>query len=66
MIFDALPEGTVEFGHAFTDLAEEADGLSLTFENKPPVKAKYMVGADGYFSPVREILHHDGPPEFTV
>ena len=66
MIFDALPEGTVEFGHAFTDFKEDAEGLTISFENKPAVKAKYMVGADGYFSPIREKLLHDGPPEFTV
>ncbi len=66
MIFEALPEGTVEFGHAFTDYQEDENGVSIGFKDKAAVRARYLVGADGYFSPVREALLHDGPPEFTV
>ena len=66
MIFKALPEETVDFGHAFTGYSEGADGISLAFENKPEVQAQYVIGADGYFSPMREALLQEGPPQFTV
>lgn len=31
-----------------------------------PVRAKVLVGADGYFSAVRQQCLGDGPPEFGV
>ena len=66
LIFETLPAGTVEFGHAFTDFKEERDAVSISFEDRPPVQARFVVGADGYFSPVRKALLQDGPPEFAV
>lgn len=31
-----------------------------------PVRAKVLIGADGYFSAVREQCLGDGPPDFAV
>ncbi len=46
---------------------ETEDGVTLHFDHgQPPVHAKLVVGADGYFSKVRTQCLNDGPPDFVV
>jgi len=46
---------------------EGEDGVTLHFDrDQPPVHAKVLVGADGYFSKVRTQCLNDGPPTFNV
>ncbi len=46
---------------------EGEDGVTLHFDRgQPPVHAKVLVGADGYFSKVRTQCLNDGPPTFNV
>lgn len=66
MIYEALPEGTVQHGHALEGLQQHEQGVTLQFSGQPDVHADFVVAADGYFSPVREIVLDDGPPEFKV
>lgn len=33
---------------------------------QPPVQAKVLIGADGYFSRIRKQCLNDGPPMFAV
>ena len=43
------------------------DGVTLHFDrDQPSVRAKILVGADGYFSKVRKQCLDDGPPQFAV
>ena len=66
LIYEALPEGTVQFGHALESLSQDEGGVKLKFSDQPDVRAEYVVAADGYFSPTRESMLDDGPPEFQV
>ena len=66
MIFETLPEGTVQFGQALSSFSQDEDGVRLSFEGQPDVHANFLVSADGYLSPTREALLGDGPPPFAV
>ena len=35
-------------------------------DGQPPVQAKVLIGADGYFSRIRKQCLNDGPPIFAV
>ena len=51
----------------FRRYEEDEEGVTLHFDNgQPSVRAKLLVGADGYFSRVRKQCLNDGPPMFTV
>lgn len=65
-IYESLPEGTVQFGQALSGFSQDDQGVQLSFEGQPDVHAKFLVAADGYLSPTREILLNDGPPPFAV
>ena len=46
---------------------ESSDGIKLHFDRgHPAVHAKLLIGADGYFSKIRQQCLNDGPPEFAV
>ena len=46
---------------------EDQDGVTIHFDrDQAPVRAKVLVGADGYFSKVRTQCLNDGPPTFNV
>ena len=47
-------------------LQQDADGVRIQFSDQPDVHASFVVAADGYFSPAREIVLDDGAPEFQV
>ena len=47
-------------------LQVEDDGVLLDFGGTlPPVKAKVVIGCDGYMSKVRKQWLNDGPPTFS-
>lgn len=46
---------------------ENTDGVVVHFnDGHPSVKAKVLIGADGYFSRIRKQCLDDGPPTFAV
>ncbi|KAL0021580.1 hypothetical protein WJX77_011733 [Trebouxia sp. C0004] len=66
LLFDELPPGTVQFDKQMRHYEEGEDGVTLHFDRgQPPVHAKVLVGADGYFSKVRTQCLNDGPPTFN-
>ncbi len=45
----------------------DEDGVTLHFDQgQSTVRAKVVVGADGYFSKIRRQCLNDGPPQFAV
>jgi 2-polyprenyl-6-methoxyphenol hydroxylase-like FAD-dependent oxidoreductase len=52
----------------FESYEEDSQGVTVHFQGgRPgPVRAKVLVGADGYFSAVRQQCLGDGPPDFGV
>jgi 2-polyprenyl-6-methoxyphenol hydroxylase-like FAD-dependent oxidoreductase len=51
----------VEYGHALVGFEQDADGVTATIEGAWPVRAKYLVGADGGSSFVRKALGIEFP-----
>ena len=50
-----------------TKYEEDEDGVMVHFDRgQPSVRAKVLIGADGYFSGVRKQCLNDGPPMFAV
>lgn len=50
-----------------TGYDEDEDGVTLHFDrDQPSVRAKILIGADGYFSRIRKQCLNDGPPMFAV
>ena len=46
---------------------EDEEGVTAYFgDGHAPVRAKLLLGADGYFSKVRSQCLDDGPPDFVV
>jgi 2-polyprenyl-6-methoxyphenol hydroxylase-like FAD-dependent oxidoreductase len=52
----------------FESYEEDSEGVTVHFQGGMPgaVRAKVLVGADGYFSGVRQQCLDDGPPNFGV
>jgi len=50
----AVPPGAVELGRRCTAVAQDADGVTLTFRTGGPVRAGVVIGADGIHSAVRD------------
>ncbi len=48
--------GEVLFGRAVSDLEQDADSVTVTFDEGPTVRARYLVAADGGRSTVRRLL----------
>ncbi|PRW39250.1 FAD NAD(P)-binding domain-containing [Chlorella sorokiniana] len=62
----ALPPGVLHQEAAFARNEEAAAGVTLHFhgEQRPPMTAQLLIGADGAQSGVRQQLLEDGPPSF--
>ena len=56
LLLDRLVElgGTVMRPKTLTSLAQDADGVTATFDDGDVIRARYLVGADGMHSTVRE------------
>ncbi|EIE25083.1 FAD/NAD(P)-binding domain-containing protein [Coccomyxa subellipsoidea C-169] len=65
--YRALPPDTVVFDSRFESYEEDSEGVTVKFEGGEPgpVRAKVLIGADGYFSAVRQQCLDDGPPDFA-
>lgn len=52
----------------FEGYEEDAEGVTVRFQGgvPSPVRAKVLIGADGFFSAVRQQCLGDGPPDFAV
>ncbi len=56
----------VRYGKRLTDIRQDADSVTATFEDGSTARGDMLVGADGINSRVRELILPDGPkPEFT-
>ncbi|MCF3118351.1 FAD-dependent monooxygenase [Streptomyces arenae] len=65
MLLDALPEGTVRWGHKATGVRALAGGRhEVTFAGGASVVTDLLVGADGAWSRVRPLLS-DAVPEYV-
>jgi 3-(3-hydroxy-phenyl)propionate hydroxylase len=51
---EAFPNATVQWGVAVSDVAQDADGVSVTTEDGAAHRAAYVLGADGGRSVVRK------------
>ncbi|WIY02592.1 NAD(P)/FAD-dependent oxidoreductase [Amycolatopsis mongoliensis] len=64
MLLDALPEGTVRWGHKVEGVRTLGDGRhEVTFEDGTAVGTDLLVGADGAWSKVRSLLT-DATPDY--
>jgi len=54
-LFEALPEGTVQFGQAYQRHEQQGDKLIVHFEDQS-IETDYLLGADGIHSNVRQQL----------
>jgi 6-hydroxynicotinate 3-monooxygenase len=61
----ALHPGTIVFGHRLEGLEQTAGSVRLRFENGAVAEADVVIGADGIWSRVREILFGHQPLRFT-
>ena len=63
MLALAYPFATLQM----TNYEEDGDGVTVHFDRgQRCVRAKILIGADGYFSRVRKQCLNDGPPMFAV
>src|SRR5439155_18544324 len=59
-IAERLPSVTVQYGHEFVCVSQDADGATATVRDLDghdvEIRARYLVGCDGGASPVRKQL----------
>eukprot|EP00884_Botryococcus_braunii_P001458 jgi/Botrbrau1/11312/Bobra.0038s0073.1 len=66
VLYDNLPPGIVQHGRRVTGYSTEDSGLvRVKFQEGEDVRARILIGADGYRSRIRAQLLDDGEPEFT-
>lgn len=61
----ALQPGSIAFGHDLVALEPSGRATTLVFGNGARAQADIVIGADGIWSKVREILLGPAPPRFT-
>jgi 2-polyprenyl-6-methoxyphenol hydroxylase-like FAD-dependent oxidoreductase len=62
-ISSGIPDGLVRYGHKCSGFEQDADGVTVRFENGNEDRGDILVGADGLRSVVRRQLLDDGAPE---
>ena len=60
-----LPEGVLVLNHKLTDIVDNGNSATLTFENGETVTADVVIGADGIRSLVRQKFFTPKPPVFA-
>ncbi|MFZ0089298.1 MAG: FAD-dependent monooxygenase [Solirubrobacteraceae bacterium] len=55
-MLDALPKGTIRYGHEMTSFLDTGDSVIVHLRERPDVEADVLVGADGINSGVRREL----------
>jgi len=65
VLCSALRPGSIVFGHRLVGLDETPHVIRLRFGNGATAEADIVIGADGIWSRVREILLGADPPRFT-
>ncbi|KAK9906811.1 hypothetical protein WJX75_008443 [Coccomyxa subellipsoidea] len=65
-LYEGLPPGVVDFGRRYASYDDQgSDGVLVKMKDGSSLRARLLIGADGYFSKVRTQMLDDGPPEFT-
>jgi 2-polyprenyl-6-methoxyphenol hydroxylase-like FAD-dependent oxidoreductase len=59
-VFEALPEGMVTFGTKCVGFEQDAEGVTVRFEDGREERAGVLIGADGIFSTIRKQLGGGG------
>jgi salicylate hydroxylase len=62
---EVLPGSVVRLGHRCVALAQDAEAVTLTFDNGASVRAPVVIGADGIHSTVRTLLLGPEAPRFS-
>eukprot|EP00884_Botryococcus_braunii_P001459 jgi/Botrbrau1/11313/Bobra.0038s0074.1 len=66
VLYDNLPPGIVQHGRRVTGYSTDDSGLvRVKFQEGEDVRARILIGADGYRSCIRAQLLDDAEPEFT-
>lgn len=60
-MLDALPEGTIRYGHEVTGFSDGGDQVTIGLREREPLTADVLVGADGIRSTVRAGLWGEQP-----
>lgn len=64
-ITEALPAGTVHYGHRLAAFTHSGSGVRATFEDGTVAEADMLIGADGHRSVVRTSLWGHHPPRLA-
>ena len=62
---ETLPDGILHLNVCVTGYAVETDGVTVALADGTQIRSKYLVGADGIRSVIREQMLGQGRPEFT-
>jgi salicylate hydroxylase len=65
VLSDALLPGIVRLGHRCVALAQDADAVTLTFDNGVTARSPLVIGADGIHSTIRALLLGPESPRFS-
>lgn len=65
ILFDALPEGTVEAGAGVVGIEEESDRVCVSLSDGRRIEGEILIGADGLRSTVRSWLHGEQEPTYS-
>lgn len=57
----SLPRGTLEFLHELIALHEDRDGMALSFQGRPPVRTKMVIGTDPSSPAFAKVLQGSSP-----
>lgn len=65
LLAEAVPDGDVHLGRRLTGVAQDGEGVELSFEDGSREYADLVVGCDGIRSTVRDVVVEPTPPRFS-